>query len=39
MLGLDCRTDFSLAALSRGYSLVVVCRLLVAVTSLVEQGL
>ena len=39
VLGLDCCTDFSLVALSRGYSLVVVCRLLVAVTSLVEQGL
>ena len=39
VLGLDCCTDFSLVELSRGYSLAVVWRLLVAVTSLVEQGL
>ena len=39
-LGLDCCTDFSLVELSRGYSLAVVWRLPVAVTSLVvEQGL
>ena len=38
MLGLHCRTGFSLVAMSRGYSLVAVHRLLTAVASLVEQG-
>ena len=40
MLSLHCSMGFSLVAASRGYSLVVVCRLLTAVASLVaERGL
>ena len=40
VLGLHCCADFSLAAVSRGYSLLVVRRLLTAVPSLVvEHGL
>ena len=39
-LGLCCGTDLSLVATSRGYSLVAVLRLLIAVASLVgEHGL
>ena len=36
VLGLHCCSGFSLVAVSRGYSLVVVCRHLIAVESLVE---
>ena len=40
MLGLCCCTGFSLVVVSRGYSVVVVLRFLIAVTSLVtEHGL
>ena len=40
VLGLHCCTGFTLVAASRGYSLVAVCRLLIAVVSPVaEQGL
>ena len=40
VLGLHCCTGFTLVAASRGYSLVAVCRLLSAMTSLVtEHGL
>ena len=40
MLGLSCRTVFSLVAASRGYSSVATHRLLIAVVSLVvEDGL
>ena len=39
VLGLRCSVAFSLVVGSRGYSLVVVCGLLIAVTSLVEYGL
>ena len=38
MLGLRCFSDFPLAAMSRGYSLVAVCGLLRAVASLVAVG-
>ena len=34
VLGFCCCVGFSVVALSRGYSLVVVCRLLIAVASL-----
>ena len=37
MLGLRCRTGFPLAAASAGYSLAVVCRLLIAMPSFVEE--
>ena len=37
MLGLHCCSGFSLAAVSRGYSLVVELRLLIAVASLVVE--
>ena len=37
MLGLHCCAGFSLGAVSKGYSLVAVCGLLVAVTSLVAE--
>ena len=37
MLGLHCCTDFSLVAASRGYSLGVVSRLLIALASLVKE--
>ena len=37
VLGLRCRVGFSLVVESEGYSLVVVCRLLVAVASLVAE--
>ena len=37
VLGLHCCVGFSLAVESEGYSLVAVCRLLVAVTSLVAE--
>ena len=37
MLGLYCYTGFSLVAGIRGYLLVVVCRLLIAVASLVVE--
>ena len=37
MLDLGCLIDFSLAAVSGGYSLGVVCRLLVAVATLVAE--
>ena len=37
VLGLCYYTDFSPVAASRGYSLVVVCRLLIAVHSLVAE--
>ena len=36
-LGLHCSAGFYLVAVSRGYSLVVVCRLLTAVASLAVQ--
>ena len=39
MLGLHCCSGFSLVAVSRSYSLAAVCRLLIAVASLVEHGL
>ena len=39
MLGLRCHVGFSVAAMSRGYSLVGVCGLLTAVASLVEHRL
>ena len=40
VLGLCCYTGFSLVAVCRGFSLVVVCWLLIAVASLdAEQGL
>ena len=39
VLGLCCSVAFSLVVGSRAYSLVVVCRLLIAVASLVEYGL
>ena len=39
MLGLHCCKGFSLVAESRGYSLLAVLRLLIAVASLVERGL
>ena len=38
VLGLHCRAGFSLVAASRGYSLVGVHGLLIAVTSLVEEN-
>lgn len=38
MVGLHCSPGFSLAAASQGYS-AVACRLLIAVASLVEDGL
>ena len=39
-LGLRCCMGFSIVAASRGYSLVAMCRLLIAVASLVaEHGL
>ena len=37
VLGLCCCTGFSLVAVSRGYSLAVVLRLLIAVASLVAE--
>ena len=37
MLGLCCCTGFSLVAVGRGYSLVAVCGLLIAVASLAEE--
>ena len=37
VLGLHCCSDFSLVAQSRGYSLVVVCGLLIVVASLVAE--
>ena len=37
MLGLHCYAGFSLAAVIRGYSLLVVRRLLIAVPSLVAE--
>ena len=37
MLGLHCCVDFSLVAASKGYSLVVVSRLLIAMASLGEE--
>ena len=37
VLGLHCCTGFSLVAGSRSYSLVVVCRFLIAVASLVVE--
>ena len=37
VLGLHCCTGFSLVALNWGYSLVAVCRLLIAVTSFVAE--
>ena len=37
--GLRCSVGFSLVVASRGYSLVEVCRLLIAVASLVEHRL
>ena len=39
VLGLHCCVSFSLVAASGGYSLVVVCWLLIAVTSLVGHRL
>ena len=40
MLGLHCCLGFSSVAASRGYSLVAVCRLLIAMASVVsERGL
>ena len=39
VLGLRCRTGFSLVVVSGGYSLAVVCRLLLVAASLVKQGL
>ena len=39
VLGLRCHVGFSVAAMSRGYSLVGVCGLLTAVASLVEHRL
>ena len=39
VLGLLCRTGFSLVAVSGGYSLAVVRRLLLVAASLVKQGL
>ena len=40
MLGLPCYLGFSLVEASRGYSVVLVCRLLIAVASPdVEHGL
>ena len=39
MLGLRCFMVFSLVEVSRGYSLVAVCGLLIAATSLVAEGL
>ena len=38
MLGLHCFEDFSLVAVSGGYSLVEVRELLIAVASLVAEG-
>jgi len=37
MVGLHCSAGFSLAAASEGYSVVVVCRLLIAVASLAAE--
>ena len=37
MLGLRCCVGFSVVGVSRGYSLVGVCRLLIAVASLVVE--
>jgi len=37
VLGLCCFMGFSLVAASRAYSVVVVCRLLIAVASLVAE--
>ena len=37
MLGLCCHEGFSLVSANRGYSLVAVCRRLIAVTSLVVE--
>ena len=39
VLGLGCFKGFYLVAASRGYSLVAVCRLLIAVASPVEHRL